>query len=127
MARKRNFPPEVYNLISLAGVGLALFGLAAVVILWIMNILSGKWNSSLRIFTYRLVPGVVVIRLLLIPFGTWRRRRRIADGDDRVFVLDLGLPQHRNALVVFITGTSIFLLLATIGLYEAYHYSESVE
>jgi hypothetical protein len=127
MARKRNFPQEVYNLISLCGVGLALFGLAAIVILWILNILSGKSNPYLGIFTFLVFPGVLVFGLLLIPIGMWHKRRRIAQGHDRVFVLDLGQPQHRNALVVFITGTSIFLLLTTIGLYEGYHYTESVE
>ena len=127
MPRQRSFPQEIYNIISLSGVGIALFGLSAIVILWVLNIISGKTNPYLGIFTFILFPAVLVFGLLLIPLGMWRKRRGLARGDDAVFVLDLRQSQHRNALVVFVTGTSIFLLLTTIGLYEAYHYTESVE
>ena len=127
MPRRRSFPPEVYNIVSLFGLGLALFGLAAIAILWILNIVSGQTNPYLGIFIFLIFPGVLVFGLLLIPFGMWRKRRAMARGDMRVLVLDLSQPQHRNALVVFVAGTSIFLLLTTIGLYEGYHYMESVE
>lgn len=128
MPRQRSFPRTVYNLVSLTGVGIALFGAASIAILWLLSIFSGTSNPYLGIFTFLLFPGVLVFGLLLIPIGMWRKRRRIArGGEERVLVLDLRQPQHRNALVVFIAGTSIFLLLTTLGLYEGYHYTESVE
>jgi NapC/NirT cytochrome c family protein len=125
--RKRSFPKDVYNVVSLTGVGIALFGFAAIAILWILNIFSGKTNPYLGIFVFMLFPGILVFGLLLIPIGMWRKRRRMARGEERVLVVDLTQPQHRNALIVFVAGTSVFLLLTTLGLYEGYHYTESVE
>jgi NapC/NirT cytochrome c family, N-terminal region len=125
--RKRTFPKDVYNVVSLAGVGIALFGLASIAILWILNIVSGQTNPYLGIFTFMLFPGIMVFGLLLIPIGMWRKRRRVARGQEQLLVVDLTQPQHRNALIVFVAGTSVFLLLTTIGLYEGYHYTESVE
>jgi NapC/NirT cytochrome c family protein len=125
--RKRSFPRDVYNFVSLAGVGIALFGLASIAILWILNIFSGKSNPYLGIFIFMMFPGIMAFGLLLIPIGMWRKRRRIARGQERVLVVDLTQPQHRNAVIVFVAGTSVFLLLTTLGLYEGYHYTESVE
>jgi hypothetical protein len=42
-------------------------------------------------------------------------------------VINLNLSSHRNAILVFLVGTIIFLLLSSIGSYEVYHYTESNE
>ena len=125
--RKRTFPKDVYNMVSLSGVGIALFGLASMAILWVLNVTSGKSNPYLGIFVFMFFPGIMFFGLLLIPIGMVRKRRRVARGQERLLVVDLTQPQHRNAVVVFVAGTSVFLLLTTIGLYEGYHYTESVE
>ncbi len=65
--------------------------------------------------------------LLLIPLGMWREQRRIERGRATSLVFDLGNPRHRNAALVFLVGTSVFLLVTTIGMYEGYHYTESVQ
>lgn len=125
--RKRRFPREAYNFISLTGVGIALFGLAATVILYLLNIFSDGSNPYLGIFIFLIFPGVMFFGLLIIPVGMWRERQRLSHGNVRPLVVDLGNSHHRNSVIVFITGTSVFLLVTTIGLYEGYQYTESVE
>jgi len=125
--RKQRFPREAYNFISLAGVAIALFGLAATVILYLLNIFSGKSNPYLGIFIFLLFPGIMFFGLLLIPLGMWRERLRLAKGNVRPLVVDLANAHHRNSVIVFIAGTCVFLLVTTIGLYKGYQYTESVE
>ena len=74
-----------------------------------------------------LFPGILVLGLLLIPAGMWRERSRRKKGGPKALVLDLALVSHRNAMVTFVAGTCIFLLLTTVGLYKGYQYTESVE
>ena len=121
------FPDSSYNLVSLLGLGIALFALAAIIILYVMDSLGGHANPYLGIFILFLFPSVLVLGLLLIPLGMWRERRRRKRGAREPFVVDLGRPQHRNALVVFVAGTCVFLLLTTVGMYEGYELMESNE
>ena len=124
---KKSFPSTSYNPISALGAGLALFGFAAIVILYVLDALSHETNPYLGIFIFMIFPGILVAGLLLIPVGMlWEKRRR-KKGKSEPVVIDLGKPQHRNALAVFVAGSSVFLLLTTIGLYGTYEYSESVE
>jgi len=127
MSPKRPYPRQAYNFISLAGVGMALFGLAAIVILFVLNSFSGYKNPYLGIFIFVLFPGVLVLGLLLIPAGMWLERRRMDKGKERPLYIDLGNAHHRNVVVTFIAGTSVFLLLTTLGLYGGYQYTESVQ
>lgn len=125
MSPHRPYPRQAYNFLSLLGVGMALFGVAAIVIVHILNVFSGHTNSYLGIFIFVVFPGILVLGLILIPIGMWRERRRMARGEERPLVIDLGKRHHRNVLVTFVVGTSIFLLLTTLGLYGGYQYSES--
>jgi hypothetical protein len=76
---------------------------------------------------FLLFPGILIIGLLLIPLGIWREKRRRERGRMEPLVVDLGNPRHRNVAFIFAVGTCIFLLISTIGLYEGYQYTESVE
>lgn len=120
-------PSTFYNPISLFGAGLAMFGASAMLILYGLDAFGEHHNPYLGILIFMIFPAVLVFGLLLIPIGmSWENRRR-ARGAVQPVIVDLGRRQHRNALLVFITGTSIFLLLTTIGIYGGYEYSESVE
>ena len=120
-------PSTFYNPISILGAGLAMFGAAAMLILYFLDAFGEHQNPYLGILIFLLFPGVLLFGLVLIPIGmSWENRRR-SRGAVQPVVVDLGRPQHRNALLVFITGTSIFLLLSTLALYGGYEYSESVE
>lgn len=124
---KQKYPGLVYNLVTLVGAGLALFGLAAIVILGVLSKFAEGSNPYLGIFIFLVFPGVLVLGLALIPLGMWREKRRRERGETRPLVIDLGNAHHRNVAVTFLVGTCVFLLVTSVGLYEGYHYTESVE
>lgn len=127
MMMRNRFPRAAYNLITLLGVAIALFGLAGMLILWALSSFASGHNPYIGIFIFVLFPGIMVFGLLLIPVGIYRERRRMSRGDLRPVVVDLSIPHHRNMLITFVAGTSVFLLVSTLGMYEGYHYTESVE
>lgn len=68
--------------------------------------------------------------LLLIPIGMLRERSKIRKStahEARFPRIDLNDPRHRNAFIIFTITTIIVLFLSTMGSFEAYHMTESVE
>ncbi len=124
--RKGRYPGLVYNFFTLVGLGLALFGLAAILILFLLGLFAEGSNPYLGIFTFLIFPGIMVFGLLLVPFGMWREKKRREAGLTRPLVIDLGNAHHRNLLVTSLAGASTFLLITTVGLYQGYRYTESV-
>jgi len=112
---------------TLLGSSLALFAVAAILILLALDLVTAGSNPYLGIFTFLVLPGLLVVGLVLIPVGMAWERRRLLRGSTRPLVVDLGDPEHRRALVTFLVGTSIFLLITTVGMYGGFEYSESVE
>jgi len=55
-----------------------------------------------------------------------RIKRGVAEADAAWPRLDLNLKSHRNATLVFLVCSIIFLLLSGVGAYQGYHYTESV-
>ena len=123
---KGRYPGLVYNFFTLAGLGLALFGLAAIIILFLLNVFAKGSNPYLGIFTFIIFPGIMVLGILLVPFGMWREKKRREAGKTRPLIIDLGNAHHRNLMVTSLAGASTFLLITTIGLYQGYQYTESV-
>jgi nitrate/TMAO reductase-like tetraheme cytochrome c subunit len=73
----------------------------------------------------------MLLGLILIPIGMIRerkQRRKRAEGETkRLPWIDLNLPDHRNAFIIFSVVTVIVLVLSTMGSFKAYHMTESVE
>jgi len=129
MTEKRTYPGHVYNFITMLGAALALFGLAASTILFVLNhygFAKGK-NPYLDIFILIVFPSILVLGLILIPVGIVIEHRRRDRGFTRSLLIDLGNRHHRNMVMTFIVATSVFLLATTVGLYQTFHYTESVE
>jgi len=42
-------------------------------------------------------------------------------------IVNLNDPAQRTALFIFVLGSTVFLLLSSVGSYEAFHYTESNE
>jgi hypothetical protein len=123
-------PKSFYNPISLIGAGLALVTLGAIVIFFAMDVLGYTKSPYLGIFTYMLLPGVMITGLFLIPIGAWKERRRLrkSKGAERKYmVLDLNNPSQRLAAMIFTAGTMLLIVLSAAGTYQTYQYSESVE
>lgn len=126
----RKLPESVYNPISMIGAGIALVTLGSILIFFLMDVLGYTQSPYLGIFTYMILPGIMIVGLLLIPLGMLleRRRRRKHQGEARRYMtLDLNEPRHRMAVLVFTVGTMLLVVLSAAGTYQAYTYSESVE
>jgi hypothetical protein len=124
---RSRFPITAYNLTTLLGVAVALVALAAIVIIFLLDLFAPASNPYIGILVFVIFPAVLVAGLLLIPLGMWRERRRLERGAAKPLVIDLANPGHRNAIVTFVVGTCVFLLVSTIGLYQGYQYMESSE
>ena len=126
---KPKFASLFYNGMTYFGVVLAAVVFVAEVFLFILDFSDHGENLYLGIITYTILPVFLIAGLLLIAIGALIRRRRLIKGIDKPFsfVLDLSRPQHRNGLLVFIVGTTILLVMTGIGVYKAYHYTESVQ
>src|SRR5437763_14835098 len=86
------------NLISEAGMLIAIIALANIVFLIYIDVTSAE-NPYLGILTYVIVPSILVFGILVFVFGLiWerRRRRRAAPGIPEYPEINLNEPRIRN-------------------------------
>jgi len=120
-----------YNLISLAGILLALAGVSLMVIFLAIGIIAGLENPYLGILIYFVFPGILVLGLILIPAGILHTRKKmLREGKTEVPLyptLDLNDRHQRHKAIFFIFATMFFLLLLALASIKGYHYTESTE
>jgi NapC/NirT cytochrome c family, N-terminal region len=131
MAEKRKFPWLAYNWMSLSG---AIIGLVAgfiIVFLLVVNAITPIRNPYVGIVLYMVLPIALIGGLCVIPIGMyiqWRGEQR--EGNITYLKwpsIDLNNKRHRNAAMAFIFGTIAFILISAVGMYQAYHYTDSVK
>ena len=131
MKEDKKFSYLFYNAVTYAGVMLSLVTATVEAFLFALDFFDHGKNLYLGLFTYMLLPGLLIFGLALIPIGVLWKKSRIRRGlptfELRRFRIDLSLSHHRNALLVFIVGTSLFVLMSLVGAYKAFHYTESVQ
>ncbi len=118
------------NILSLAGIIMAAFGFIAGVTLIVIDAQTPFENPYTGIFTYMVVPMVLIGGLLLILIGALLERRKIRKGlteQPRFPVVDLNDKRHFRNFIVISVVTLCFVCLSVVGGYRAYHFSESVE
>ncbi len=125
-------PSSIKNYISITGAVIAVFNLAAILSLFILNSFFNFGGSYIGLFTYIVLPVIMIFGLLLIPIGmrinNKRARRAEAAGEPLGWpVLDFNNVATRNAAVIFVFGTIFLVIISSIGSYEAFHITESVE
>jgi hypothetical protein len=124
-------PPSSKNWLTIIGSIIAGINLLLIILLFIISTIFNKGNTNLGLFIYVILPGFLILGLLLIPIGMIRERSRIRksghEGSGKFPYIDLNDPRHRNAFVIFTITTIIVLFLSTMGSFEAYHITESVE
>lgn len=124
-------PQSVYNWTSVIGGAIAVLSFLVFVVLFAISFFFDQGSSYLGLLIYIIVPGFLVLGLMLIPIGMGVKRRRDKrkeiDSSRKMPYIDLNNSRHRNAFVIFIASTTVFLFFTAIGSYEAFHYSESVE
>ena len=125
-------PSSIKNWISISGTVIAVFNLATILSLFLLNTAFGFGGSYIGLFIYIILPGFMIIGLLMIPIGMRinRKKARKATQEGKELnwpVIDFNAQSTRNAGMIFIIGTVVLLIISSIGSYEAFHYTESVE
>ncbi len=125
-------PSSVKNWISITGALLAVFNLASIISLAILNSVFGFGGSYIGLFIYIVLPVFMIGGLILIPIGMRINRRKVkkAEKEGKLLnwpVIDFNNTATRNASLIFVIGTVFLLIISSIGSYEAFHYTESVE
>jgi hypothetical protein len=124
-------PPSSKNWLTIIGSIIAGINLALIILLFIISTIFNKGNTNLGLFIYIILPGFLILGLLMIPVGMIRERKRVrkmaVKEEARFPKMDLNDPRHRNAFVIFTITTIIVLFLSTLGSFQAFHITESVE
>jgi nitrate/TMAO reductase-like tetraheme cytochrome c subunit len=115
-----------------SGIGalVSLVSFFAILFLISVNIFIGIKNPYVGIILYMALPACLIFGLLLIPAGMyarWRYRQKRGQLPYREWPsLDLNDRQSRNAFMVFLGGTFLFVLISAVGMYQAYQYTDSI-
>lgn len=125
-------PSSIKNWVSITGAILAVFNLASILALTILSLLFNFGGSYIGLFIYIILPGFMVAGLLMIPIGMRIYGKRIRTAEEKGEVknwpiLNFNNTATRNAATIFIIGTVFLLIISSVGSYEAFHYTESVE
>lgn len=129
--KKLKLPRSYYNYTSILGTLIAFIAASTLVFLTLVLSISDIGSVYTQLFTYLIVPGFLFTGLFLIALGMYIQGKKDKQNggiiDDKKFVLDFKDEKTRNATIIFITVTIIFIFSTVVGSYKAYHYSESLE
>ena len=117
------------NYTSLVGAIIAAIALATNIFLILIDLLTPSHNPYVGIVSYMLMPGIVMLGLGLMAVGAAVRYVQLRRGLHVLELpqLDLNTPRHRVILIGSLTVLFLFLGLAAVGGYQAYHFTDSVQ
>ncbi len=126
----KKLPKSFYSWTTISGVVLASVSFLIILFLiLISNIFPRGVSQYLGLFTYIILPIFLIIGLLLIPIGTWRKfkrdKRQQIQRELKFPKVDLNDPGQRMIVFIFLLGSAVIILLTTLGSYQAFHYTES--
>jgi nitrate/TMAO reductase-like tetraheme cytochrome c subunit len=129
---KRTFLPRlVRNWVSLIGAILIVASWFSFFLLLTLDFFAPDKNPYLGILTYLVAPFFFLLGLVLWSIGWLIQRRqaaRAAPGAPATrFTIDISRPRDRKLLMGFALGGSIFLMITSIGSYETYEVTKSVQ
>jgi len=117
------------NLVSEAGVGIAVIALANLGFLVYLDARQTNGNPYLGILAWIVAPAILIFGLALYIGGILlerRRRRRRAPGEVPQYPrIDLNERRTRVLVISTVVGIILFVMMTVVGSYQAYHYTES--
>jgi hypothetical protein len=130
---KPKFTPLWNNLVTFLGIFLVFMSVLALLTFGLFSLVTPGRNPYVNVVGYVILPGLLILGLIIIPFGillkSWRLRRhdpaqRLAFRFPRI---DLNDYRQRRAAKFFMG--MIFILLPIVGVsgYHGYHYTDSAE
>ena len=118
------------NWISIIGAVVAGVSTLTILFFVVISLATQGVNPYVGILAYIVMPGFLIAGLLLIPLGMfleWRRRQRTGELSYRRWPsVDLNNPGQRKTTALFLLATFLFMLFSSVGIYQAYHYTESI-
>ncbi len=122
-------PSLLQNWMSLTGLVVVIGGLFVFVLLFVLDALAHFSNPYISIFTWMVTPVVFVFGFILVLIGVVRSRHKRVGSSSMVSAvqIDLSRPRDRRIMVTFVVSSLVFILLAAVGSYNAFNFSESVQ
>ena len=126
---KWRLPRSTHNWVTLIGATIAFIALSMIVFLFTITAIWRDTHAYLGLVVFIILPAVMLLGLILIPVGMYIHSRRekglLDDGKSYWPKVDLNIPTHRNATMIFVFGTTLLLFASAVGSYEAFHFTES--
>ena len=122
-----NLPSAARNPLSLVGVATATAMAAMFLVLLALEMAGQLRNPYVGLLLFVAIPAVFLLGLLLIPVGTWRRRRRLALGGQPEDwpVVDFRVPRTRTVVFTVAVLTLVNLMIFSLAAYGAVRHMES--
>lgn len=126
----RKLPKSFYSWTTAIGTMLAVVSLFIIFFLMLISaIFPHQVSQYLGLFTYIIMPVFLIIGLVLIPLGTWRKYKRNKIDTEHVErklpIVDLNDSSQRMIVFIFGLGSVIFIMFTALGSYSAFHITES--
>lgn len=115
------------NPISLAGIALAIVGLANIFLFVLIDLIATHPSPYIGILAYMVSPSFFGLGLLLMLAGVLIERRKKVAPTEFYPVVDLNDRTQRSAVISFVTFLVIFAVVSAGGSYKAYEYTDSVQ
>ena len=120
------------NWLSLSGLVIAFASLFSFFLLFILDWMAAFNNPYLAVLTYLAAPAFFVGGVALAVVGAAIQHRRVlravsAGAKADLLLIDLTRPHDQRLLIGFGVGVSVFLLVAAMGSYYSYRFTESVQ
>jgi nitrate/TMAO reductase-like tetraheme cytochrome c subunit len=115
------------NWLSLSGAVVATGSLFSFLFLFAIDLFAHNGNPYMGILAYVVAPMFFFLGAFMWVLGIWIHRRRTRAGTStHALTIDLSRPRDKRALIGFVAGAVVFLLVSAMGSYNTYHYTESV-
>jgi hypothetical protein len=126
---KEKLPSLLHNWTSAFGFVIALISSLVVLFLLVITSISSMRNPYTGIILYMILPAFLAAGLALIPLGVymkWRSPRKQGELPFKWPSIDFNDSRQRNAALIFVLGTLFLIMMSTVGIYQAYQFTDSV-
>jgi len=122
-------PSLLQNWMSLTGLVVVIGGLFSFFMLLMLDAVAHFSNPYISILTWMVTPAFLVFGFILTLIGVLRTRHKRVGSASMVSAvqIDLSRPRDRRILVAFVVGSLLFIMLAAVGSYNSFNFTESVQ